>query len=113
MPRHLPLRERFEASYIPEPNSGCWLWIGGLRGTPKEQRPTIRSGGKHEVGARVSWRLNKGPIPKGVLVLHKQRCNLGLCVNFEHLYLGTYQDNTRDMFTLGRAKGRRKFRGGW
>ena len=22
------LVERFEAKYIPEPNSGCWLWEG-------------------------------------------------------------------------------------
>ena len=31
MARHQmkPLRERLEAKLIPEPNSGCWLWMGG------------------------------------------------------------------------------------
>lgn len=29
--RGTPL-ERFEAKYIPEPNSGCWLWLGSASG---------------------------------------------------------------------------------
>jgi hypothetical protein len=24
------LKSRFEAKYVPDPNSGCWLWIGAV-----------------------------------------------------------------------------------
>ena len=28
----MTLLERFEAKFMPEPTSGCWLWLGALRG---------------------------------------------------------------------------------
>lgn len=44
---------------------------------------------------RVSWRLHFGEIPPKTLVCHK--CDVKLCVRPEHLFLGSYADNTRDM----------------
>ena len=32
------LLERFERLYIPEPNSGCWLWLGSLAGEGYAQK---------------------------------------------------------------------------
>lgn len=58
-------------------------------------------------GARVSahraaYQNKFGPIPKGMLVLHK--CDNPHCINPDHLFLGTSQDNRNDMLRKGRQK---------
>lgn len=40
-----------------------------------------------------------GPIPDGLLILHK--CDIRQCVNPSHLFLGTYQDNMDDKCIKG------------
>lgn len=77
----------------PCPETGCWLWIGryGPRGYG-QMRP---GRGEREYRAhRLSWEIYRGPIPVGLHVLHK--CDVPECVNPEHLFLGTDQDNADD-----------------
>jgi hypothetical protein len=57
---------------------------------------------EYEYAARTSWRLYKGPIPEGLRPLHK--CDVSLCVNPDHLFLGTLSDNMQDMAAKGRAR---------
>ena len=51
---------------------------------------------------RVAWQKANGPIPKGMLVLHK--CDNPPCVNVDHLFLGTHADNKHDCMSKGRHK---------
>src|ERR1700743_2052316 len=95
-PRNMPPKLRFMSMTRRNETNGClewdsFRWFGyGM----------FYYMGKPRKAHRVSWELYRGPIPEGLCVLH--RCDNRACVDPEHLFLGTYQDNTDDM----RAKGR-------
>lgn len=81
----------------------CWIWTGRIDGHGYGAVIV----GKHGKGAhRLSWVLHRGPIPKGMCVLHK--CDNPPCVNPDHLFIGTIRDNVHDMCRKGRHVGLRK-----
>ena len=51
---------------------------------------------------RAAWVLFKGPIPLGLQVLHS--CDNSSCVNPDHLWLGTNDDNVVDKMNKGRHR---------
>lgn len=85
------LLERLLDKVIPEPNSGCWLWVGGNDG--KAGYGSIRVGRDKLKAHRVSHELFKGPIPAGQTIHH--RCNTPACVNPDHLQPMTFRENNR------------------
>lgn len=92
--KNIPVWDRvLKAGYDVDDN-GCWLW---RRSTNTGGYGIIREGSKLWTMSRLSYTVNVGPIPEGLVVRHK--CDVRLCFNPDHLETGTYADNSHDMVT--------------
>jgi len=78
--------------------SGCWLWTAGATGRGYGQ---VRSRGKVRYAHREAYENEHGTgSADGLVVRHK--CDTPLCVNPDHLEIGTHADNIRDRDERGR-----------
>jgi hypothetical protein len=92
-------RERFEEKYIPEPNSGCWLWLAGLNHYGYGHF-MMRSPKRMERAHRISYLMAGYKIPRGKKLLHS--CDTRCCVNPDHLSPGTQLENMRQALARNR-----------
>ncbi len=90
-----------DANSIPEPNSGCLLWLGTVADCNGQLRPLMWFQGSRDYAYRHAWRETYGPIPPNIHVLH--RCDVPLCINPEHLFLGDQVKNMLDKHSKGRS----------
>lgn len=105
-PRRKPIGEPITVNYffersIPEPNSGCWIWlrahseINGY-GVVRTEKRTTRA---HRLAYQVAFGVI---VPRYLDVCH--HCDVRCCVNPDHLFVGTRTDNMRDCANKGRIK---------
>lgn len=95
-----PLIDRFKSKMSKPNNNGCILWNGAKR--IGYGCITICNKGKYKLHSahRISYELFIGKITKNKIVCHK--CDNKLCVNPNHLFIGTHKQNTQDMINKKR-----------
>lgn len=92
-------RKSIKSMSLVDDKSGCWVWTGKkLNGYG-----SVQKGGKQKYAHRVSYQLFHSKNPGKKFVCHK--CDNPVCVNPDHLFLGTQKDNIRDMSNKGRGRG--------
>ena len=79
-----------EDKYIPEPNSGCWLWTSSL---DRHGYGQINIKGTSKRAHRIVYERLVGPIPAGLVLDHT--CRVRSCVNPDHLEPITVSENLR------------------
>jgi hypothetical protein len=92
--------ERIEKWSIPEPNSGCFIWLGVLdtSGYAAMTGPLID---RKRVAIRVARLVLANKLQcMPVKALHT--CDVRCCINENHLYDGTDKHNVHDMYNRGR-----------
>lgn len=79
-------------------SGACMIWTGAVF---KSGYGRVNSERKQRRAHRVAWELVNGIIPDGLCVCH--HCDTPLCVNPEHLFLGTKKENNDDRDAKGRG----------
>lgn len=84
-------------------NGECIEWTGQIGGQGRPMANLPRHGAKRRslYAYRVVWAIERAPLPAGIHICH--RCDNPICINIEHLFLGTPALNTRDKISKGRS----------
>ena len=91
-----PMDIRLQRLSTIDPDTGCWNWTSSTRNNYGRLIVGSRTDGtRKSVSAhRLSYETFVGTIPDGMVVCHK--CDNPKCINPDHLFVGTRQDNVDD-----------------
>ena len=102
-------KARFMAKVQKGPETGCWVWTGQKDGSKNGKLRYGRFKVKKDLKTAI-WRAHRwsakyigGMDIEDMFVCHN--CDVPLCVNPEHLFIGTHWDNMQDMAKKDRRKG--------
>lgn len=82
------MHHRLESNFIPEPNSGCWLWLGTVATNGYGK---LWVDGKSVSAHVLSYRLYRGG--SGGKKLH-HICKVKTCINPDHLLVVTTKEHS-------------------
>lgn len=88
--------QRFQIKYRVD-STGCWLWTAAKY---YNGYGVFHMENGNHTAHRAGWLLMRGPVPEGMDVCH--HCDVPECVNPDHLFIGTRQDNMMDRVRKGR-----------
>jgi len=88
---------KFKSKVELKTDTDCWEWNAGKN---VHGYGLVRFNKKTSLAHRVSYKIFNGDIPKNMKVLHI--CDNPVCVNPEHLRLGSHVENMIDMARKGR-----------
>ena len=88
------------SNYIPEPNSGCWLWLGLCN---RRGYGVIGYQRKRSLAHRMMLSFYQPNSDANLYACH--RCDVTSCINPDHLFWGTQGQNLQDAVSKGRMKG--------
>jgi hypothetical protein len=83
------LPKRFTEKFIPEPMSGCWIWLACLASNGYGRFGVGTA--KHIPAHRFSFEHKHGPVPPGLELDHE--CRVKACVNPDHVAPVTHAEN--------------------
>lgn len=86
---------------VPEPNSGCWLWLGALSSRGRSRYSPTGGGGATDFAYRVAYAAARGAVPKFHMV--SIACRTSCCVNPQHMVTRTIADINRAKAHKGAA----------
>lgn len=90
---------------LPEPMSGCWLWMGKVEPSGYGRAWSRESPRRPVMAHRAVYEELRGPVPMGLTLDHK--CRVRSCVNPDHLEPCTMRVNTLRGRTLPAENSRR------
>ena len=91
--------DRLMDSMLILPWCGCWIFDPDTT----SDRGSFWLNGKVVGPSRAAYELLVGAIPEGLDVCH--HCDIGVCINPDHLFVGTASDNLLDCSRKGRLGG--------
>jgi hypothetical protein len=88
--------DRLAMYSVPQPD-GCVVW---QRSVNRGGYGQLTVNGRYVLAHRLAYEVHHGPVPDGQYVCHS--CDNKICINPDHLWIGTASDNMQDAIAKGR-----------